>query len=262
MQTMVRSFSPEQAQPLADDLLTLLLESAAGIHAAEDEQSLAKVVLEEACRGSGLPNAALLKPLDSAGHVEVVATRSLRPESQGRALFSRSLLATAANGVVAELSDVSDQPTSESIVQMQISAAICVPLMLGTTVAAYLYLDSRSNSPMRIPPDAPAQRRGLLPGPLAHGQPRPVQPQTHRHRAPAGADGMPSSSAAAATAQKWILPPSGPADRGPAGNTSANPAPASIVGGDFFDVDPPAMKAGWAWRWAMFRARASWRPRC
>src|SRR5205814_1148886 len=38
-----------------------------------------------------------------------------------------------------------DAPISHSIVQMNISAALCVPLMLGPAPAAYLYLDARSN---------------------------------------------------------------------------------------------------------------------
>ena len=54
-QTLVRAGGQELHQPLADDLLSLLLEAAAGIHAAQDEKALANVVLEEACRGTGLP---------------------------------------------------------------------------------------------------------------------------------------------------------------------------------------------------------------
>src|SRR5690606_22309450 len=60
------------------------------------------------------------------------------------AQYSRSLLNKASEGVVAELSEDSESAISQSIVMNDITAAICVPVMLGQTVAAYLYLDARS----------------------------------------------------------------------------------------------------------------------
>src|SRR5690606_23429491 len=104
----IRRLDDAPARTLRDDLLALLLEAAAGIHAAEDEQALARVVLEEACRGSGLPNAAWLRPLDADGRIEVVATRSDSQLPQRAALYSRTLLQTASQGVVAELSGDDD----------------------------------------------------------------------------------------------------------------------------------------------------------
>ena len=63
-------------------------------------------------------------------------------------MFSRSLLAAAANGHVAEIAGPGmQQDISHSIVQMKITAAICVPLMLGGSPAAFLYLDSRGAAP-------------------------------------------------------------------------------------------------------------------
>src|SRR5690606_39259143 len=47
VQTFVRRVDQAHAGRLQDDLLGLLLEAAAGIHASEDEQTLASVVLEE-----------------------------------------------------------------------------------------------------------------------------------------------------------------------------------------------------------------------
>ena len=103
-------------------------------------------------QGSGLPNAALLKPAGSAGRFEIVASRS--PQGFAAIVYSRALLNAAANGQVAELS--ADRQTfdiSQSIVSMGVRSALCVPLMLGQTVAAYLYLDSRGdqNSANRLP---------------------------------------------------------------------------------------------------------------
>ena len=54
-QTMVRSVSgADPARPLRDEMLALLIESAAAIHGAPNEQQLADVVMDAAIRGTGL----------------------------------------------------------------------------------------------------------------------------------------------------------------------------------------------------------------
>ena len=144
-QTLVRSIRFDEPQPITEDVATLLLESAAGIHASTDEKELAEVLLDVAVRGTGLSNAAMLRPLDAEGRIEVIAAR-LSPHAGEQSSFSRSLLAAAASGDVAELGNMDTAAIGQSIVQMNITAALCVPLMLGSTVAAYLYLDSRGRS--------------------------------------------------------------------------------------------------------------------
>ena len=110
---------------------------ASAIHAAEDDKSLANVLMDSVCRGTGLPNAAVLRALDAAGRIEIVASRLgptlHEPTAMG---FSRSLLTTASQGVLAEMSATSSGDFSQSIIRMNVDAAICVPLMLGSTVAA------------------------------------------------------------------------------------------------------------------------------
>src|SRR5687767_9886342 len=99
MHTMIRSMAPGAAPaPLAEDLLALLLESAAAVHAAADEQALAGAVLDAAVRGTGMPNAALLRPIDAAGTVQVIASRRGASEGNDSAVYSRTLLAAVANG--------------------------------------------------------------------------------------------------------------------------------------------------------------------
>src|SRR5436305_1585173 len=143
-QTRVRSVTTaEPARPLRDEMLALLIESAAAIHGAPNEQQLADVVMDAAIRGTGLANAVMLRPLDTSGHIEIIATRGAAASQSGQQIFSRSLIAAASNGQVAEISGQASQNVSHSIVQMKISAAICVPLMLGAAPAAFLYLDSR-----------------------------------------------------------------------------------------------------------------------
>src|SRR5580658_4311465 len=124
---MVQSHAQDRAAgPLRDDLLNLLLESASAIHEAADEKSLAEILMDSACRGTGLPNAAVLRALDSAGRIEIVANRTGPLLHEAPAMgFSRSLLNTASQGVLAEISAANTDNFSQSIIQMNIDAAIC-----------------------------------------------------------------------------------------------------------------------------------------
>ena len=102
--TMVRSVQVDQAR-LADDMLSLLLESASGIHNARNEQDLAKLLLDTAVSGTGLSNAVMLRPVDASGRVEIVASKMTGvTDANAPATFSRSLINMASTGVVAELS--------------------------------------------------------------------------------------------------------------------------------------------------------------
>lgn len=234
LQTMVRAVGDEAAQPLAEDMLTLLLESAAAVHAAADERALAELVLDAATRGTGLPNAALLRPLDAAGTVDVVAVRR-EADQEGSAIFSRSLLAAASTGTVAELSGVRDgENISSSIVQMKIETALCVPLMLGQTVAAYLYLDSRSggrgggDTQRRLRPNAAAFCTALgRMASLALSNLKRIDIERRQAM-------IESELSAAAAAQRWILPKRQSILSG--FTVTGESRPGAYVGGDFFDL--------------------------
>ncbi|MCY2951819.1 MAG: SpoIIE family protein phosphatase [Planctomycetota bacterium] len=232
MQTMVRSVGSESSGgAMADDLLALLLESAAGMHAAADEPEMAEVMLEAAIRGTGLPNGAVLRPLDAEGRVEVVASRRSTRGGKEGAAYSRALLAAASGGVVAELSPMNAPVTSESIVQMRIETAICVPLMLGSAVAAYLYLDSRGERGMaalKMRGNASAFCVGLgrIAG-LALANLKRVD--IERRQAMIEAE-----LAAGAEAQRWILPRR--EDRVGRFEYVGESRPGRGMGGDFFDV--------------------------
>jgi serine phosphatase RsbU (regulator of sigma subunit) len=229
---MVRSHARDGAiAPLQDDLLNLLLESASAIHAADDEKSLANILMDIACRGTGLPNAAVLRELDAAGRIEIVASRagpSLR--EQPAMGFSRSLLTTASQGVLAEMSAESSDNFSQSIIRMNIDAAICAPLMLGATVAAYLYLDSRggSHSPRTLRPNASGfcQALAKIAG-LALANLKRLDMERR------GAQ-IEAEMTAAMAAQKWILP-RGAVQAG-SFTCSGTSRPGEYVGGDFFDA--------------------------
>ncbi len=232
MQTMVRSFGADSSTgAMADDLLALLLESAAGMHAANDEQKLAEVMLEAAVRGTGLPNGAVLRPLDAEGRVEVVASRRSSAGDKQGAAYSRALLAAASGGVVAELSPMTAPMTSESIVQMRIETAICVPLMLGSAVAAYLYLDSRGERgmgalKMRANASAFCVGLGRIAG-LSLANLKRIDME--RRQAVIEAE-----LAAGVEAQRWILPRRS-ASVGRFAYVGES-RPGRGLGGDFFDV--------------------------
>jgi serine phosphatase RsbU (regulator of sigma subunit) len=230
-QTAVRTIAHDTTRPMADTMLTLLLESAGAIHAASDEKELGKMILDAAVSGTGLQNAALLRPLDAAGHFEIIASRfAPHAHSQGPT-FSRSLIAAASNGSVAEVNAGSvGGDISQSMVQLKINSAICVPLMLGPTVAAYLYLDSRGTLLHTIRPGASAFCVAL--GKMASLALANLKRVEMERREAA----LRAELAAAAAAQKWIMPKR--EGRFGTFSTIGESRAGQYVGGDFWDIIP------------------------
>lgn len=230
--TIVQTISNERMGNLSEDLLSLLLESAAGIHAARDEKALGELLVEKACQGTGMPNAALLRPVNDAGRYEVIASRA--SDGQELSSYSRSLLSAAAGGNVAELSGTAPDNVSESIISMGVRTALCVPIMLGQIVAACLYLDARSTTTTRRPhalrPNASAFCLALarMAG-LAMSNLKRIDMERRSAQ-------IESDLAAAATAQQWILPQHD-GKFGPFSYVGAS-RPGRHVGGDFYDLIP------------------------
>jgi serine phosphatase RsbU (regulator of sigma subunit) len=229
-QTMVRTVGQADAaaQPMADALLALLLESAGAIHSANDEKHLAELLIDAAIRGTGLQNAAMLHPVDSTGRVEIVACRFAPTAQDTGVAFSRSLINAASQGVVAEMNATAGGDISQSMVQLRINSAICVPLMLGNTVAAYLYLDSRGTLLQTLRPGASAFCVALgRMSSLALANLKRMEMEKREERMRAELD-------AAKLAQQWIMPKRlgkfGPF------RTIGESKPGQYVGGDFFDI--------------------------
>jgi serine phosphatase RsbU (regulator of sigma subunit) len=246
--TQIRNVSDAR---LLDDQLGVLLESTAAIHSARDENELASLLIDAACRGTGLINAAVLRPVDAAGRVQVIASKfrtagTTKFDSPGDPpRYSRSLLAAAANGQVAEIQS-GGFDTSESIVSMNITAALCVPIVLGggatgggaarnvsdplggVTVAAYLYLDSRGPSAPRPRPNAAAfcVALGRMTSLALAGLKRV---EIERRQAV-----IESELNAAAAVQRWILPQRTQCVG--AFDCTGESRPGRFVGGDFFDL--------------------------
>ena len=232
MQTMVRTVNAQRpGVALAEQLLALLLESAAAMHAAADERQLADGLLDAACRGSNLPNAAVLRPADADGRVEIVASRP--PQTDVTWRFSRSLLTAAAGGSVAVFTPAGGGDVSHSIVELKIDAAVCVPLMLGTAAAGFLYLDARGggrgvSAQQWASVTAFCAALGRVAS-LALANLKRIDVERRAARVEA-------ELVAAAEAQRWVLPRA-PIDVGRF-HCVGECRPGRHVGGDFFDVIP------------------------
>ncbi len=150
--TLVRNVRANEAAPLQQERLHLLLSSAAALHDARDDRELAARLLKLAQDGTSLSNGAVLRPLDTGGRFDVLASTGNGNGGEGGSFtFSRSLLDAARGGEVAEVrADDSIAPTSQSIVQMQITRALCVPILLGETPSMFLYLDQRGETVLQL----------------------------------------------------------------------------------------------------------------
>ncbi|MBX3382324.1 MAG: SpoIIE family protein phosphatase [Phycisphaeraceae bacterium] len=141
----------------ADRRLNLIIESMSRLAGSTDELQLARSALELLISGSGFARAAALRVADTSNEVDVIAAASLRPGPNGDRVellpddqlesegfrFSRSLLKEASRGQAAVLTAAQAQIPSNSIHEMHIHSALCLPITLDETVVGYLYLDAR-----------------------------------------------------------------------------------------------------------------------
>jgi serine phosphatase RsbU (regulator of sigma subunit) len=226
-QTIVTSPASQGIRPLAENLLTLLLNGAAKIYAAKTEAELAEQMVAIAKAGTGLGQGAVLRLVDAAGGIELIETRSA--PASGQTHFSRSLITAAASrGGVAELRSLANGDYGQSIVDLNITCAICVPLMLGESPAAFLYLDSRGGRTQTLSPQASAFCGALgTMGSLALANLKRIDLEK-RDAA------MRAELNTAAAAQRWIMPAR--AKQFSKFQTVGESRPGRFVGGDFFDV--------------------------
>lgn len=234
----VAAVRSEDGAGLAQQRLELLLDVATTISAARDEAAMADALLDAALSGTGYANAALLKPRDDEAEFDLVAHRGEILADQDDPRLSRSLLRKAAEGTPARLSGEGAVNVAMSIMELKIEEALCVPIMLGGAVAAFLYLDNRGGTRMASPrgldatstEEARSFAIGL--GRLAGLALRNLKQSELEQRYAR----VEAELAAGAEAQRWILPD----DRGVFGALSymGESRPGRFVGGDFFDIIP------------------------
>ncbi len=227
-QSIISSPAPQNMRPLAESLLKLLLSGASSIYAAKTEAELAEKLLAVAQAGTALRHAAVLKQVDAAGGIEVISISDTTGQTDQAWSFSRSLIAAAARGSVAELRANEAQDYGASILELNISCAICVPLMLGESPAAFLYLDSRVGRAQSLPANASAFCAALgAMGSLALANLKRIDLEK-RDAA------MRAELNAGAVAQRWIMPARSLTF--PRFKTLGESRPGRFVGGDFFDL--------------------------
>ena len=134
-----------ELRSVAQQRLDLLIECVAAINAATTERELGERALEAITRATGFRRAAFIRQVSSAGDIRVIAAVG-PPEDEPATVnfsFSRSLINAASNGEIVRMSGDSGVNYGESIIRLGIHAALCAPIMLGSSVEAYLYLDAR-----------------------------------------------------------------------------------------------------------------------
>ena len=160
---VVQEVDAESMGRLAQHRLDLLFEYASTINAAADEAGLGAAVVESALSGSGFGRGALLRACEDGSECEIIASavrgggvRDDRDGSPTRFDISATLLSKAAEGKPAILESIGGGSTpdyGQSVMDLRIHSALCVPVFLGDRVEAYLYLDARGRE-SGVQPDA------------------------------------------------------------------------------------------------------------
>jgi hypothetical protein len=141
----VEQVAPVRARSLAESQLEALIAASAALYGAKDEKSLEESLLTAALALTGFQRAAILAQGGSDERsVEVIATRD-RDGGREKFEISRTLVQAAAAGKPVHLKGTG-AISSHSIVSMDVSEAVCVPLNMDSAVWGFLYLDSRGSS--------------------------------------------------------------------------------------------------------------------
>ncbi len=227
----IETLDSSASRELARERLSLLLRCADRIHQATDVTRLAELVVDAAMSGAGFANAAMLGPMHRDGSVEVFAHRGDIVDTDQRLRVSRSLIRRAADGAPVRMGSPQEfTDTTVSVADYGIRQVVCVPLMLGETPAAYLYLDNRSSDPREstIASDAAEFALGLgrIAG-MAMANLRRLDLE-RRHAA------VQAELTAAAEIQRSVLPPRG--GSAPGLTYVGECRQGRLLGGDFFDV--------------------------
>jgi serine phosphatase RsbU (regulator of sigma subunit)/pSer/pThr/pTyr-binding forkhead associated (FHA) protein len=154
---VVQEVDAESIGRLAQHRLELLFEYAAQINAAPDEAGLCAAALDSALAGSGYGRGAMLRAGEDG--CEVISARVRGEEGERNAArfdISASLLAKAGEGRPALLESLgggSAPQYGQSVMDLRIHSALCVPVIVGDEVSAFLYLDARGRE-AGVQPDA------------------------------------------------------------------------------------------------------------
>lgn len=220
---------PGATARLAASQLSLLIDcvgalGAGAAGASEDE--LARRIVETAVAGSGFERAALLRAAEK-DEVAVIA-HAARDGDNAEPRFSRSLLRAASQGEIVRLAGAgAARDYGHSIAELEITAALCAPVMIGESPTAYLYLDARRDEARGAPNHAAFCEALARIYAMAIGNIKRVQLERR-------AQAMELDLNAAREAQRLIMPPA----TGRVGPVAyaMEMRPGRFVAGDLFDV--------------------------
>jgi len=127
---------------LAQERLEALLECSRVIHTAENESDMADALANAANAGTTFSNVAIIRPV-GGNRIEILAAKG-QIALEGSPNISRSLLDAAMEGepVRFQKAEIVDQQ-AQSIMQYSIEEALCIPILIGTSVVGCIYLDNR-----------------------------------------------------------------------------------------------------------------------
>ena len=227
----VTSIRAEGGRELAQERLHLLLHCAEALQRARDEKTLAEIVLNAVVAGTGYTNAAVTRPMTPDGAIELIVAHGEIGADTTTPRISRSLIKAASHGMPVQLTGSSQSiRLAVSIAEFGIQEAICVPLMIESTVAGFLYLDNRSRGDAGTIAGHEASSFALGIARLASmAWSNLMRMELERRYAR-----MEGELSAAARAQQLILP----RRQGCCGTISyiGECRPGRVISGDFFDV--------------------------
>lgn len=159
--TIIERVPVKEFGSLAKHRLEVLLACAEKIHNGTSMCEIAEVALHAMLESTGYTLAAYLVPAESESIYSPVSIISVDNDDNINApAFSRSLLQAASEGEVVRL--ITDKKTNyaQSIMDLSIHSALCVPVCVADVVAGYLYLDARAKD-QEVRQDATAFGRAI-----------------------------------------------------------------------------------------------------
>jgi serine phosphatase RsbU (regulator of sigma subunit) len=213
--------------------LRLLQSCAERIHAARDERAVADAILEAATEGTQFTRIAVLRPMTDGDEVEAIALCGDDSGTGPVSRLSRALIHEAASGSPAQLRrEAGGRLAATADAEMEDAIALCLPIMVESTLVGFLYLDRPVNEPK---PGRAARGSVAFPLALARlaamGMANLMRIDIERRH-----ERMESELQASMAARKLLLPQRegrvGPYTY--AGETRQG----HCIGGDFFDIIP------------------------
>jgi len=226
---LVERVSAEPLSNLASHRLAVLLECADQIHSSHSLNDAAKAALHAMVESTGFSRAVFITPCETQGQFQTIAFESKNPFDDVASInFSQSLLESASKGDVVRLSGTSTKADyGQSIAELDIHSALCIPVMIEDEPIGFLYLDARgSESAVKHDASAFGRAVGRLLG-LTASTLRSKELEIEQHAMQYDLD-------AAADAQKLLLPPENGVVAGV--SYSMLMRPGRLVAGDLFGV--------------------------